>query len=240
MLHRLLVRGHWCKKYCRILMANLRSIAQDVLNSTSDDSNVLREILEMCYNQAFHTSGTLHSANYFIPLGEASLEWPYDPDFESEEYYNHEDRLDTDDSYAETFRMQCERKLEKERQQEEEWIAFWVQALSKCPDGPTLFYPPASRRPECHLADVPRYLFRAFDHRSSGRNDHNVVASMESISVASWRSRVDLLSKTEKEATGMLHRHLNKSCFEDEAADNLISWSSSLLFVIQCAVWRCH
>lgn len=113
----------------------LRSIARDVLNSTSDDSNVLRETLEMCYNQALHTSGILHSDSYFIPLGEASLEWPYDPDFESEEYYDHENRLAVDDGYAETFRMRCERKFEKERQQREEWIGFWVQALSKYSDG---------------------------------------------------------------------------------------------------------
>jgi hypothetical protein len=71
----------------------LRSIAQDVLNSTGDDSSVLREILELCYSQSLHTSDTLHFDNYLIPLGEASLEWPYDPDFESEEYYEHEDRL---------------------------------------------------------------------------------------------------------------------------------------------------
>ncbi|KAF7136918.1 hypothetical protein CNMCM5793_006580 [Aspergillus hiratsukae] len=218
----------------------LRSIARDVLNSTSDDSNVLREILEICYNQALHTSGTLHSDDYFIPLGEASLEWPYDPDFESEEYYEHEERLAVDDGYAEVFRVRCERKSEKERQQREEWIRFWVQALNKCPDGPTLFYPPASRLPQCHLADVPRYLFRAFDDGSSGRSDHYIVASMESISATSGRSRVDLFSRTEEEATAMLHGHLTKSCFKGDDADNLMSWSSSLLFVIQYAIWRCH
>lgn len=117
----------------------------------------------------------------FTPLSEASLEWPYDADFEGEEYYDHEDRIAVDNCYAETFRVQCERKSEKERQQRKEWIRFWVQALSKCPHGPTLFYPPASRRPQCHLADVPRYLFRAFDHGSSGRSDHYAVVSMESI-----------------------------------------------------------
>jgi hypothetical protein len=38
----------------------------------------------------------------------------------------------------------------------------------------------------------------------------------------------------------MLFNHLNKSCFGGEYADNLMSWSSSLLFVIQYAIWRCH
>ncbi|KAJ5281509.1 hypothetical protein N7478_006881 [Penicillium angulare] len=60
--------------------AELRNIARDVLNSTGDDSNVLRETLEICYGQGLHTSGRLHSDKYFVPLGEANLEWPYDPE----------------------------------------------------------------------------------------------------------------------------------------------------------------
>ena len=218
----------------------LRTIARDVLNGASDDSSVLREILERCYSQSLHTSGALHYDNYFIPLSEASLGWPYDPDFESEEYYEHENRLDVDEGYAEAFRVQCERKSENERKQREEWIGFWVRALSECPNGPTLFYPPTSRLPQRHFGDVPRYLFRAFDQASSGQSDENVVASMESISATSWHSKVDLLSRTKEEATKMLHRHLTKSCFGGEGDDNLMSWSSSLLFVIQYAIWRCH
>lgn len=38
----------------------------------------------------------------------------------------------------------------------------------------------------------------------------------------------------------MLYSHLTKSCFRGKDTDNLISWSSSLLFVIQYAIWRCH
>ncbi|KAJ5085227.1 hypothetical protein N7532_009998 [Penicillium argentinense] len=109
----------------------LKSITRDIINNTSDDSNVLRETLEMCYGQALHTSGSLHSDNYFIPLGEARLEWPYDPDFESEDYYEHENRLDIDDNYAEAFRVRCERESKKEEQQREEWIRFWAQALTQ-------------------------------------------------------------------------------------------------------------
>lgn len=219
----------------------LGEITRDVLNSTSDESNVLREILEMCYDQALDPSGTLHSDNYFIPLREARLEQPYDPDFESEAYYDHINRLDVDDSYAEACRMRWERESEKERQQEEEWIEFWVQALSECPEVPTLFYPPASLL-QRRLSDVPRYLFRAFDDKSTGKNNNNVIASTESISANSRRSRIDLLLRPGKEAANMLHRHLNKRCFrcddEGEDADNLMSWSSSLLFVIQYAIWR--
>lgn len=107
-------RGTEVQKILSHFDGELRSIAQDVLNSTSDDSSVLREILELCYGQSLPTSDTLHFDNYFIPLGEASLEWPYDPDFESEEYYEHEDRLAVDSGYVEAFCVQCECKSENE------------------------------------------------------------------------------------------------------------------------------
>ncbi|KAJ5736771.1 uncharacterized protein N7483_001896 [Penicillium malachiteum] len=223
----------------------LECIARNVLDSTGDDNNVLRETLEMCYDQALCTSGTLHLDNHFISLGEASLEWPYNPDFESDDYYDHENRLDIDDRYAEAFLAQCEResklnKRERERQENEEWIRFWVRALGQCPDGPTLFYSPASQLPDSESA-VPRYLFRAFDKESSGRSDHSIVASAESISAIACRSKVDILSRPSEEIIQMLYRHLTKSCFgRGENTDNLMSWSSSLLFVIQYAVWRCY
>ncbi|KAK2763859.1 hypothetical protein FQN54_009477 [Arachnomyces sp. PD_36] len=234
--------GSLVQKMLQHFTHELRNIVRNVLDSTSDDGNVLRETLEMSYDQALHTSGTLHSDNYFIPLGEASLGWPYDPDFESEAYYQHEDRLALDEGYAEAFRVRCEHRYEKEKQKEkqqtEEWIGFWVQALSSCPDGPTLFYSPAGRLPNCHLADVPRYLFRAFDRDSYGRSDHRIVASAASISPG--HSTVNLLSRTEEEIKRMLYTHLTYAHFGEGDANNLVSWSSSLLFVIQCAIWRCH
>ncbi|KAJ5558482.1 hypothetical protein N7535_008695 [Penicillium sp. DV-2018c] len=146
----------------------LRNIARKVLNGTGDDGNVLRETLEQCYGQALHTSGALHSDNYFVPLGEARLEWPYDPDFESEEYYEHENRLEIDENYAEAF------------------------------------------------------------------------PSAESISAMPRRSRVSLLSRGTEEITQMLYSHLTKSIFGGKDDDNLMSWSSSLPFVIQYAIWRCY
>ncbi|GAQ33663.1 hypothetical protein AtubIFM55763_001746 [Aspergillus tubingensis] len=218
----------------------VKRIAGNVLDDeTTDERSVLRIILEECYAQALCTSGTLHSDEYFESLEETSFEEPGDPDFESEEYYEHENRLAIDDSDADAYRVQCERKAERKEQQREEWIGFWVRALSKCPDEPTtLFYPPASRLPNCHLAEVPRYLFRAFDEESSGRSDHHVVASAESISAESERSRTDLLSRPPRESTRMLYNHLK--WFTSEDADNLMSWSGSLLYVIQYAIWKCN
>ncbi|KAL3264530.1 hypothetical protein ABHI18_000643 [Aspergillus niger] len=220
----------------------VRRIIRNVLDdANTDDCSVVRKILEKCYDQSLRASGTLHPAEYFDSLEEASLEEPYDPDFESEEYYEHENRLAIDDSYADALRVQCERRAEREQHQREEWIGFWVRALRECPDEPTtLFHPPANSHPNCHLAEVPRYLFRAFDDASSGWSDHHIVASAESRTAISERSRTDLLSRSRGEITRMLYSHLKKSLFGAEDTDNLMSWSSSLMFVIQYAIWRCN
>ncbi|KAK0714058.1 hypothetical protein B0T26DRAFT_742492 [Lasiosphaeria miniovina] len=228
-------QGTSTRKILSHFHGSLMRIVKEVLNRTTDDSRVL----------CLDGSGTLRYENYSIPLREASLGRPYDADFESEEYYDHEERL-ADDQYAKASSVQCERKLDgerkldNERKQDENWIGFWVRALSSFPNGPTLFYPATSRFPKLRLADVPRCLFGAFDPASSGRNDDYVFASSESVSAESWRSKVDLLSRVEEEATGRLHRHLTKSCFgAGNGDDNLVSWSSSLIFVIQYAIWRC-
>ncbi|KAJ4213855.1 hypothetical protein NW757_014745, partial [Fusarium falciforme] len=226
----------------------IRVIVRDVLNSSNDGACVLWKTAEECYNQAISPSGKLQSDDYFVPLEEASLEWPYDPDFESEEYYDHENRLDVDERYAEawgrTMELNEARKTRKRQGQRQSWVDFWVRALNRCPGGPTLFYPPgassAARSIEWPFNDIQRYLFRAFDSKSSSRNDDNVVASTMSKFGTPERSKIDILSLGTHNASEMLYKHLNKGCFNGEAFDNLMSWSSSLMFVIQYAIWRSH
>ncbi|KFY29937.1 hypothetical protein V494_08360 [Pseudogymnoascus sp. VKM F-4513 (FW-928)] len=221
----------------------IRSIVRGVLNDFSNAQCVLWKIAEECYNQAASYSGALHPDNYFVEREEASLEWPYDPDFEAEEYYEHENRLDVDEDYAKAFSEQIEHRREKSKREEQSWVDFWVLVLDRCPGGPTLFHPRASY--EFNLSKfattrIPRYLFRTFDGKSSGRNDDNMIASMTSVSTSSGDGRIDLLSLPEHEATDMLYTHLTKTCSGGQASDNLMSWTSSLLFAIQYAIWRRH
>lgn len=173
-------------------------------------------------------------------MAEARLESPYDPDFESEEYYEHENRLQIDDNYAEAFRINRERRSHVEdREREvgkENWVRYWLQALNECPNGPTLFYPPAGQNVRCKLAKVPPFLFRTFDDQSSGKSDNHVVASFRATSVSDKTCRTDLLAMRTEAAAEMLYGHLTKPCFGGTGADNLMSWSSSLLFVIQYAI----
>ncbi|KAH9213134.1 hypothetical protein DL95DRAFT_367320 [Leptodontidium sp. 2 PMI_412] len=219
----------------------IRSIVRGVLSNPGYGNCVLWKIAEECYNQATSYSGALYPDNYFVERDEACLEWPYDPDFEAEEYYEHEDRLEIDDDYAKAMGERMERRREGRKREEQSWIDFWVLVLHRCPNGPTLFYPPASYEVKLQkfaTTDVPQYLFRTFDRKSSGRSDDNVVASMASITESPEESRKDLLSLPKDEAIGMLHTHLTKRCCGGEDSDNLMSWTSSLLFAIQYAIWR--
>ncbi|KAF4627345.1 hypothetical protein G7Y89_g10810 [Cudoniella acicularis] len=221
----------------------IRSIVRGVLNNSSYGNCVLWKIAEECYNQATSYSGALHPDNYFVEREEAYLEWPYDPDFEAEEYYEHENRLAVDDDYAKAFSEQIEHRRGKSKRKEQSWVDFWVLVLNRCPGGPTLFYPRASYEVKLlkfATTDIPPYLFRTFDGKSSGRNDDNVIASMTSVSRSPGDSRIDLLSLPTDRATDMIYTHLTKQCCGGEDPDNLMSWTSSLLFAIQYAIWRCR
>jgi hypothetical protein len=216
----------------------IKDFVRQVLNNTSD-REVLWKVAEECYNQVTSPSGNLNADDYFVPLEEACLEWPYDPDFESEEYYEHENRLDVDEDYAAAFQEQTEHRSEARRRDRQSWPEFWIRVLNNSPAGPTLFYPPASFDTQSLNFDaVPQYLFRTFDEASSGKNDESVIASLASITGSHESSRTDILTLERHKTARLLYMHLNKSCFTGKASDNLMSWTSSLLFAIQYAVWR--
>lgn len=216
----------------------IKGIVREVLDNTRN-REVLWKVAEECYKQVISPSGNLHADDYFVPLEEAGLGWPYDPDFEAEEYYEHENRLDVDKNYALAFQKQVEHRSEARRKDRQRWPEFWIRVLNNSPAGPTLFYPPASFDTKSLNFDaVPQYLFRTFDKASSGRNDEGVIASMASIIGSHESSRTDILTLERQRATELLYKHLNKSCFGGEESDNLMSWTSSLVFAIQYAVWR--
>lgn len=221
--------------------ADIRAIIKSTISAHGDQSVLWRVAVE-CYQQAASPSGALHIDNYLIPFEEDHLQSPYDPDFESEEYYEHQNRIDVDDGYATIYRAQAERnskrRSETRKRDMKGWLDFWIGALKQSPNGPTLFYPPAGPHGSSLTMHVPRYLFRAFDAESSGINDGNVIASVASKYDRLQISRNDILSLDEQTAAKLLHAHLKKCCFSGERCDNLMSWTSSLLFAVQYAIWR--
>ncbi|KAJ3548779.1 hypothetical protein NM208_g839 [Fusarium decemcellulare] len=220
----------------------IKAIVRSVLDESNDEASALWKIVEECYNEAVRPSGTLKCANYYDSL--RGLARPYALGFVREKLHAHENRRIVDEDYAEDGRRipreNMQRKTRAREQEKQVWINFWVRALSRCPDGPTLFYPPAAsdvaQSVDWPFQNVARYLFRAFDRKSSGTNDDDVVASTMSKS----ERGSDILSLTTHDAAKMLLGHLNKGPFNGLARDNLMSWSSSLMFVIQYAIWRSH
>lgn len=209
-----------------------------VLDDTSDD-DVLWKVAEECYRQITNRSGNLDADDYFVPLEEALLGWPYDHDYEREACYRHEDLLDLDEGYAASFQKQIERKIKYNADKRQSWPDFWIRVLNNAPGGPTLFYPPLSSN--VHFLDlntVPTYLFRTFDKASRGRNEESVTASAASIVKSQVDSRTDILTLDMEKATNLLFKHLKGIVFSEEKPGNLVSWTSSLLFAIQYAFWR--
>ena len=103
----------------------------------------------------------------------------------------------------------------------------------------SLPFRPSPYRPlsQSQLDNVDRYLFRLFDLNSEGFNDEIWVRSRDAhLSKRNWN--VDILLRQDLvNVASMLSRHLWWEGKNDED-DNLVSWTSSLLFVLQYAFYR--
>ncbi|CVK91348.1 uncharacterized protein FMAN_09490 [Fusarium mangiferae] len=128
-------------------------------------------------------------------------------------------------------------KWAESKDRRENWIKFWTRSLCNCPGGPTLFQPKEDSVTKSPTQTAP-YLFRAWDNNSTGANGEDVIASILSKGDKANRHKIDIFSMDYQKASEMLHHHLSKGAFSSLVTDNLVSWSSSLMFVIQYANWR--
>jgi hypothetical protein len=228
------------QKLLSYFMPQLRAIVGGVLSRTGDDKPKLLSVLEECYKHAYEDSGTLCCNAYFDVFEKEALQSPHESDYESEQYYEYENRSQLDEEYAADIEGECIRRdterLEERKHTKRTWIDFWSQALQKCPSGPTLFVPTIIHDID-DLPPAPRYLFRAFDSDSSGLSNDTVVASAASISDIGL-NQDNIFSLPPARVSLKLWHHLNNHGFFLSNPDNLMSWSNSLLFVIQYAIWR--
>ncbi|SPJ85019.1 uncharacterized protein FTOL_10923 [Fusarium torulosum] len=118
------------------------------------------------------------------------------------------------------------------------WRSFWLQVVRTLPREPTLFDLPDNTDGSWTYADLPRYLFRAYDAKSPGINTRSVIASCQSAVGSPAHSSLDVLSLPPQKAAESLWKHLTKNRPAYDNTDNFVSWSSSFMFVIQHAIWR--
>lgn len=79
------------------------------------------------------------------------------------------------------------------------------------------------------IDDIPRYLFRVFTPRSRGATDTSWTKSMDARD-GEMTSRVDIFARPDQQQVAeMIHRHLR---WWEGPEDNLVSWTSSLLFAL--------
>ncbi|KAB8256770.1 hypothetical protein BDV32DRAFT_128488 [Aspergillus pseudonomiae] len=89
---------------------------------------VLSGALARCQDEI---SRDLHSENYYDQKAEEALEYPYDPDFDSESYYEHEDRLQIDDGYREMWRRNMQIRDELAERCHASTQASWEDLFQK-------------------------------------------------------------------------------------------------------------
>ncbi|KAF9876587.1 hypothetical protein CkaCkLH20_05995 [Colletotrichum karsti] len=101
--------------------------------------------------------------------------------------------------------------------------------------GCLLFSPTADQaRLSAALEDIPRYLFRVHAPKTAGQTTNKEVISRAAM-LGKPGATTDILSMPARSAAEMLNSHL-RGWSRD--GDNLMSWSSSLLFALQYALYR--
>lgn len=134
------------------------------------------------------------------------------------------------------------RNTKHEATVEQAWNIFWNETLSNCP-GPVLFEPGVSAlfsSRDFQLDKVPRYLFRTYDRKSFGKSNEKVISSPAS-QMRTASSKLDIFSCETGLAMAMVDRHMNPwrvKDYERQPPDNFMSWTSSLLYAVQYALYR--
>lgn len=129
---------------CQFLLPFFQHRIEDKVITYLNETNVPRNrtvligALLKCQNEIY--GGDLHSGNYYDQRAEEELEYPYDPDFDSERYYEHEDRLQIDDDYREMWsgNMQSreERGISYRTSTQASWEDLFQKAVELVVQGP--------------------------------------------------------------------------------------------------------
>ncbi|KAL4936147.1 hypothetical protein BDV06DRAFT_233682 [Aspergillus oleicola] len=221
---------------------DIKRIALEILSGNRARKEYpMLNLARQCYLQAITYGGLLHCDRYFHHLQRGTADQPPVKAIHLENYAEPEFVLALESSVP-MFPQNVDHKVEREAKVKQRWNHFWGEALHNCP-GPILFQPltcPLFRYFDFQLDNVPRYLFRTFDPKSFGRSNEDVIASPASENRTA-SNKFDIFSLNKDMAMSMLDRHLNPWAVKDyemQPPDNFMSWTSSLLYAIQYALYR--
>ena len=82
----------------------IKQIMEDSLSSYSSQGRSRKDLIAILDKCVDNVDGELAVQGYHIEVDERALEAPFDPDFESEQYYEHINRIDIDEGYAKMTR----------------------------------------------------------------------------------------------------------------------------------------
>ncbi|KAF4636105.1 hypothetical protein G7Y89_g1980 [Cudoniella acicularis] len=118
----------------------MKRIVEDSLNSYSSQGRSRKDLIAILDKCAEEADGELAVEGYHIEVDERALESPFDPDFESEQYYEHESRLEIDEGYAEMTRYNAkirENATRRHGQKDKaEWVSLFKTARELASTGP--------------------------------------------------------------------------------------------------------
>lgn len=135
---------------CRLLKyfeAGIKTIIARALGTLTDSSSMLTRIIEECYNQAIDQSGELGCDGLAMEFLLPALDPPRN-------------------SFL--VRLNLMRSEKVRGTMHRAWVQFWTSELEQLADGPTLFTQDIN---DTLNPSNPRYLFRAYDENTYGKNE---------------------------------------------------------------------
>lgn len=129
---------------CRAILGHFETrierIVKDFLDSHSSQGRSRKDLIAILNKCVKEVDGELAVEEYHIEMDARALGSPFDPDFESEQYYEHQSRLDIDEGYAEMTRYNAKIQKDATRRQRQkdktEWAFLFKAARELANTGP--------------------------------------------------------------------------------------------------------
>ncbi len=129
---------------CRAILGHFESrinrIVKGSLESYSSQGRSRKDLIAISDRCVEEVDSELAVEDYHDAIDERAFESPFDPDFESKQYYEHENRLEIDEGYAEMIRHNAKIQKDATRRKRQKDKAEWVSLFKTARDLASTFY----------------------------------------------------------------------------------------------------